>query len=325
MRTKKPYTGFILVLLCVIVLTGCGGKTAGLAKTDADSVYLGIRDDAGRTVTLAKKPERIVPLSSSFLDLLYAVGGQAAGKPSSKIGNLPAAARSLPEVGHVANINMERLLALQPDLDIGYRGMHEKYIPLLENSRIPFIIIKMKTYEDVMRTLGLFGAIAGRAEQAREVAAAIEGRIQTVVDKLPAAAPRTKVAILHSTARSVTVQLDDSIAGNVANILKLENVAAGQVPAGENTDAVPFSLEKLVEKDPDCIFIAFTGDLAGNEKRLKDDVESNPAWNQLRAVQNKRVFFLPMELFLLNPGIRYDEAVLFMAKLVYPGIYGASR
>lgn len=50
--------------------------------------------------------------------------------------------------------------------------------------------------------------------------------------------------------------------------------------------------------------------------------EINPAWNELRAVRNKRVFFLPMELFLLNPGIRYDEAVLYMAKLVYPEIYG---
>jgi len=64
------------------------------------------------------------------------------------------------------------------------------------------------------------------------------------------------------------------------------------------------------------------GEKADIEKRLKLEVESNPAWNGLRAVQNKQVFYLSMELFLLNPGIRYDEAVAYMAKIVYPETYG---
>jgi iron complex transport system substrate-binding protein len=283
--------------------------------------YLSIVDNAGRTVVLTKKPERIVPLSSSFTELLYAAGGKAAGKPSSKISNLPAAAKGLPEVGHVASINIEQLLSLRPDLVIGYQGMHEKFIPVLESSNIPFIIVKMKTYKDVVSALTLFGAIAGTAEQARKVAGDMEQRIQTVVDRFPGTAK--KVVILHATARDVTVQLDGSIAGNVANILKLNNIAADNVPAGESADALPFSMEKLVERDPDCIFIAFTGDLANNGKRLHETVQMNPAWSELRAVRDKQVFFLPMELFLLNPGIRYDEAVLYLAKLAYPEIYGA--
>lgn len=318
---RKLLGGIIFLLVCMIALTGCARSDAPVAAPDVRSAYLSVVDSAGRTVIMPKKPERIVPLSSSFIELLYAAGGKAAGKPGSTLSSLPPAAQALPEVGHVANINLERLLALQPDLVIGYQGMHERFIPLLEGSRIPFIIVRMKTYEDVIGALTLFGSIAGAPEQAEQAAGEVARRIQTVVARLPEG--RKKAAILHATARSVTLQLDASIAGNVANLLKLDNIATGQLPIGKNLDAVPFSMEKLVEADPDYIFIAFTGNLSHNEKRINDEVRSNPAWNRLRAVRGGQVYYLPMELFLLNPGLRYDEAVLYMAKLVYPEIYGA--
>ena len=54
---------------------------------------------------------------------------------------------------------------------------------------------------------------------------------------------------------------------------------------------------------------------------MLEDVESNPAWNSLEAVKNKKIYFLPQELFLLNPSIHYPEAVHRMAKLVYPEVF----
>ncbi|EIW16302.1 MULTISPECIES: ABC transporter substrate-binding protein [Pelosinus] len=309
-----------LTVFFIFGIMGCAQKQNGGVPATGSSNYLSIQDDAGRQVILPKKPERIVPLSQSLVDLLYAVGGSAAGRPSSRTGTLPKDMQILPEVGHVANINTEKVMSLQPDLVIGYQGLHEKNIPIMESSNIPFIIVKIKTYDDVIKNINLFGGIAGRREQARIVADQMNQRIKKVVDQLPSTSK--SAVILHATGNSVTVQLENSIAGDVAKIIKLKNVAADSIPLDGNPESTPYSIEKLVEKDPDIILITFMGEKADIEKRLKLEVESNPAWNGLRAVQNKQVFYLSMELFLLNPGIRYDEAVAYMAKIVYPETYG---
>lgn len=312
----RRYAVFLLLLLLLVNITGCGPKAAA----PASAVYLTVTDDAGRVVTLPKRPQRIVPLAASALDLLYAVGGEAVGKPSSKTGDTPPMAQALPEVGHISNINAEQLLGLQPDLVIGFHGMHEKLIPILESSNIPVIIVKMKTEQDVADKIKLFGELAGTQQQAAKVADAMQSRINAIASRVPPTAK--SVAILHATASSVTVQLDNSIAGDIARILRLKNIAAS---VDGSLEAAPYSMEKLVEGDPDIVLITYMGSMADIEKRLRDDVKANPAWNGLRAVKNEQVFFLPMELFLLNPGIRFDEAVTYMAKVVYPEVFGANK
>lgn len=318
----RLWAGAVMLSIVVLLLTsGCAGKLPGGQAAKTGDSYYTLQDDAGRTVILSKKPERVIPLSTSFIDPIYAVGGKAAGKPSSKTGSLPREAQGLPDIGQIANINMEQVIALQPDLVIGYQGLHEKFIPMLESSRTPFVILRMKTVDDVVAKLKLFGEIFDTRDQAQNVADSIKQKIAQITDRLPAG--HKKVVILHATTSSITVLLENSIAGNVAQMLRLENIAAGSIPLEGNPEATPYSMEKLLDGDPEMILITFMGDKADVEKSFRASVAGSPAWAGLRAVQNKQVFFLPMELFLLNPGIRYDEAVLYMAKIVYPEIYGS--
>lgn len=324
-RSKKAVTVAVALFIIVVTIVGCGPKQAANSKaSERGEGYLTITDDAGRKVVLAKKPEKIVALSTSYIELLYAVGGKSVGKPVSRNGKIPAEAASLPEIGQVTNINIEKLIALQPDFVIGYLGIHEKLVPILENSGIPIILLKMKTYDEVQAKLNLFGSIAGTQLLAQKEVQELTHKIALVTDKLPAGQAK-KILILHATARSVTVELENSIAGNVAGMLKLKNIAAGSKPLEKEPDATPYSMEKIIEADPDIVVVTTMGELTDIQRRIKDDVESNPAWSGLRAVKNKQIYFLPSELFQLNPGIYYHEAVEYMAKLVYPEVYGHVR
>lgn len=317
-KREKSLPVVVIVMLLSLLLVGCGSKTVHVGQQEEVNKYLTIKDDAGRIVVLPSKPERIAVLSTSYLDLLYAVGGRAVGKPTSTSGTREAA--EVAEIGQTTNINIERMMALQPDFVIAYQGLHEKLVPILEHSHIPVVLLKMKTYEDVQQKTLLFGVIAGTSIQAQSVGGALDQKIKDVTDRLPVQSK--KIVILHATAKNVTVELAGTIAGNVANILGLTNIAAGSNPLAKNADTTPYSLEKLVEGDPDIILVTMMGDSTDIERRLQADVESNPAWAILRAVKNKQVYFLPSDLFQLNPGIRYDEAVAYMAKIVYPEVYG---
>lgn len=320
-RIHKTGTGICLAILLILHLSGCSLRPARpLPPAAPGNAYLAVVDDAGRQVTLAKKPERVVILSASLLDLYYAVGGKAVGRPESKTLALSPEAQALPIVGTVGNVNLEALIALQPDLVIGgLQGAGEQLIPAMESSRIPYLLLRMKTYEDVRQKMKLFGDIAGTGQKAAERMADLDGRIRATLQQLPAS-PK-KVAILHATAKTVTVELENTIAGNVARMLRLNNIAAGSRAFDGNPDMTPYSMEKLIEADPDLVLITLMGNQESIERRLRADVESNPAWANLRAVKNKQVFFLPTDLYLLNPGIRYDETVLHMARIVYPEVF----
>lgn len=313
---------YLVCILSVISLlcTGCASWSKEEAVTTSASDYLQITDDAGRTVVLPKRPQRIVVLSTSLLDVLYGVGGKAIGRPSSKSPQVFSAAQEVPEVGFLYNVNNEKVLSLQPDLVIGFQGIHEKLIPILESSKIPVVILKMKTYDDMLAKVKLFSDIAGTEEQAQSLIANMQSKISGITAKLPIQSK--KVVILHATAKSVTVELETSVAGNVAHILKLNNIATGSKPLTGDGEVTPYSLEKLVDGDADVILVVTMGNMAEIEKRMKADIESNPAWSGLRAVKTGQVLFLPSELFQLNPGIRFHESVEYMAKIVYPEVYG---
>ena len=322
--SKRPQLVKIIACLCIALLivlaAGCGkqakSEPPGSAKTGA---YLTVVDDAGRTVPLIKKPERIVVLSTSFLELLYAVDGQAVGRPSSKTADIPERANAVPEVGFVYNVNMEKVLSLQPDLVIAFQGINDKLVPLLESSNIPVLLLKVKSFEDVTAKIKLFSEIAGTQDKGNALVSHMNDRMAAIISKLPA--DPKKVAILHATAKSVTLELDTSIAGDIAKRLKLHNVAAGSRPLDADMDATPYSLEKLVEQDPDYILVVTMGRIADIEKRMKADVASSPAWATLRSVRAGRIIFLPQDLFQLQPGTRMPEAMEHMAKLIYPEVY----
>lgn len=322
MRThQKIFVFFILLIGAGIAVAGCGAAKTVSVQRD-ENLFMAVTDDLGRTAEIEQKPARIVALSPSFLAPLGAVEASVVGRPSSKTG-VPDFAKPIEEVGAVYNINIEKVIALNPDLVIAYQGMHDKFVPLLESNRIPVIVVRLKTYQDVKDKIQLFAKLCDHAEKGYALVADMEARIQKTIDRTPKEG--LKVAILHSTAKSVTVELDGSIAGSAAKMLGFVNVASGKKALDKDPDSAPYSLETLVESNPDIIFVATMGQLEEIKNRMLEDMESNPAWNSVEAVKNRRIYFLPQELFLLNPGLRYPEAVETMAKMAYPEVFADGK
>lgn len=308
-------------LLCLmfvsvfLVAAGCGSEQK--KETPKSSGYAVITDAAARTVVLDKKPERVVALNPSYLNMIDSVGGTIVGRATSKLVDLPESMKGVPEIGFVYNINMESLIGLKPDLVLAGKNQHDKFVPLLESNNIKVIELNAKTYDDVKDTVKMLGEIYGTQEKAQQECALLDKEINAVREKLPR--EKKRVVIMHATASSVTVEGEKSIAGCVSDILGFENIAYKAL--GGKSEKTPYSMEALVEQDPEIIFITFMGKADEIENRLQNDFKNNPAWASLRAVQQGKVYVLPENLFLLNPGLAYPEAVKYMAKQVYPEVF----
>lgn len=295
-----------------LLLSACG---APAAEQSSQGSYATITDDNGRTVSFDKKPERIVVTSASFLEPLYAVGGEVVGRPDSK-SKIPEAAKSVTNIGRVYQIDAEKVLALTPDLVILNRGMNEKLVETLAANHIKTLVIEMKSYEDVKREIGTFATLTGETAKGDELIRKMDADIEAVRTSIPQ--EKKRVAIIHSTGQGLSVQLDGSIAGNIANILGWENTAAGMPALDKNPDAAPYSMETLVAQNPDIIFVTSMGEEAEIRASMEAMFAESPAWQSVSAVRDGRVYYLPQEMFLFSPGIEYPAAVKYMARLVYP-------
>ena len=299
-----------------LLLTACGAPAAENPQTG--SAYATVTDDNGRTVTFDKKPERIVVTSASFLDPLYAVGGSVVGRPDSK-SKIPDAAKGVTSIGRVYQIDAEKIIALTPDLVILNKGMNEKLLSTLEANGIPSIVIDMKSYEDVKREVRIFAQVTGEKEKGETLVKEMDEKIQGVLARVPK--EKKRVAILHSTSQGLSVQLDGSIAGSIVKMLGWENVASGMTPLEKNPDAAPYSMETLVEQNPDIIFVTSMGKMDEIKKNMEKTIAESPAWQSIPAIQQGKLYYLPQDLFLLSPGLHYPEAFEMMAKLIYPEVF----
>lgn len=315
------------VCLCICVaavgLSGCTPQNAATTANQSQhtSVYAEITDDMGRTVTLKEKPQRVVVLSTSILNFVSAVDGDVVGRATvkSEDASIADTYKNVPDVGPVYNVSAEKIMELKPDLVIASAKQHQKLIPILEQNHIPVIALKSKSYDDVKHNMEIIGQVYGKEDEAKAKISKMDTEVAAIADKLPQ--EKKKIAIIYATPSAVSVQLPNSIAGNVAQILHFENMAASVQQEAGGIEKVPYSMEALVEQNPDIIFFTSMGAKDKIEKRIQDDVKSNPAWGTLRAVQEGHVYVLPEQYFLLNPGLDYPKAVAYMAKLVYPEVY----
>lgn len=317
MRLKK----FTVVFLCLLALlaAGCGGGQE--EKQEVKGKYATITDAAGRVVALDAEPKRVVALNPSYLGMIDSVGGSVVGRATSKLVTVPDSMQDAPEIGFVYNINMESLVGLKPDLVLAGKNQHEKFVPLLESNNIKVIELDAKTYTEVQDTVRLLGKIYGTSDKAEQECALLNSEIKAVTDKLPQ--EKKKIVIMHATASSVTTEGSRSIAGCVSDILGFDNVAAKALQG--KSEKTPYSMEALVEQNPEIIFITSMGKADEIENRLRSDFKNNPAWASLQAVQNGKVYVLPENLFLLNPGLEYPKAVEYMARQVYPEVFADGK
>ena len=309
--TLKKIFSFAALIAALFFITGCGDEKV---ESVPDKVFAIIDDDAGRKIYLEKKPERIAVTSASFLEPLHEVGGNIVGRPASKT-KAPDWAKDIAEIGHVYQIDVEKLLACTPDLVIINEGMNEKLLDVLEQNQIPAIVIDMKTYNDVKREIQTFSQVTGNFEKGEEIIKKMDAEIKSVIDNTPHEEKR--VAILHSTAQGLTVQLDGSIAGCIIKMFGWENVADGMTPLKDNPDAAPYSMETLAAQNPEIIFVTSMGNIDEIKSNMEKTIAENDAWQTIGAIKNKQVYYLPQDLFLLSPGLNYPDAVKFVRNLIY--------
>jgi iron complex transport system substrate-binding protein len=317
------------LILGLLIIAGCGNSpsvpsqqaSSGTETADlhdgniTNKPYLTFEDISGRTITLKNKPERIVILNNEITELFYQLGGEAVGIATSPGVDIPEKAAHVQQVGVINSVNMEEIMKLKPDLVIGQPLFHQKLTDTFTDAGIPFAILTINSIDGIRENARLIGKILDKEQDASLAVDGMNAQLQTLTQSLPSDEP--KYAVITLMANNISLQKQSSIALDVADLLKMKNIAES-LPSGKMPSSVPFSMEKLAELDPDYLFIVVHGSNEDGQRMIQQQLESNPAWLSLKAVKSGDLHILPPSMFVTSPGIQIAGSVKYMKEIVYP-------
>ena len=156
-------------------------------------------DDLGRTVNIEKVPQRIVSLAPSNTEILYVLGLEDKLFGVTEFCNYPEAAKAKPKIGGFATPDIERVVALKPDLVLAAEIHEVEGIPALERLGLTVLALAPKNVEGMLANITLIGTITGKSQEANRLVTSLEKRIKTITDKTKALTEAERPGILHLT------------------------------------------------------------------------------------------------------------------------------
>ena len=316
MRSMKQKIVAIAAIL--IIIAGITGVAIWqLSNTpEKPTGPISIIDDVGRNVTITSyPPERIVSLSPSCTEILFALGLGDKVVGVDTYSDFPAEeTENITKVGSFAAINVEGVLGLEPDLVLATGGIQLTVVEALEeplraiNGSI--VVLLPKNITGVFEDIKMVGEITGKIDEANALVADMESRIQEVVDKTEGA-PRPNVYVEYYFNGGYWSF------GSEAMINELIYKAGGiNVFAGFGSKYMSTNDEAIFTAKPEVIIIS-KGAMAESCGLTPDVIKARAGWDQLSAVENDRIYEVN-EAILVRPGPRIVDAIEILANLFYP-------
>ncbi|RLB96481.1 MAG: cobalamin-binding protein, partial [Deltaproteobacteria bacterium] len=168
--------------------------TVLLAAVTAAGQTRRVTDLAGRTMQVPVDPQRVVSMAPSATEIVFAIGRQDRLVGVSRFSDTPAATRSLPKVGSYVHLDLERIVALKPDLCLAIRDGNPKVVvDRLEAMQIPVYAVDPRDLESVMETIAALGDLLNAREAAQRLVDDMQQRIAAVDRRVARASHRPRV------------------------------------------------------------------------------------------------------------------------------------
>jgi iron complex transport system substrate-binding protein len=263
----------------------------------AQSTAISVQDDRGAVLQLPAPPQRIVSLLPSLTESICALGACSRLVGTDQFSNWPASVLKLPKLGGLDDAQIERIVALKPDLVLA--ATSARVIARLEGLGVKVMVLESRNHADVKRSLTLLAQALGTPNEAAVLWSKIEVDIIAAAAQVPSAVRGQRV-YFEADATPYAAGASSFI-GETLTRLGMANVvpeALGPFPK--------LSPEFVVRAQPDVIMAT---------ARSVADMPKRPGWSALRALKLRRTCGFEPQRYevLIRPGPRMGEAALVLA------------
>jgi iron complex transport system substrate-binding protein len=267
-------------------------------------------DQLGREIRVPDDPQRVVALAPSITEIIFALGQQDRLKGTTQFSNYPAEAAQLPKVGSYVRLDLERIVALNPDLCIAIKdGNPKAIIERLQSLNIPVFAVNPRNLESLLQTIQKIGGILNASARAKTLVEDMQRRMQQVDDLVASVDRRPRVFI--------QIGISPIISAGSKTFIHELIVRAGGINVAAGNSAYPhFSREQVLALAPDVLIITTMARSGAFEKAKAD-------WNRLAhmpAVRKKRIYTVNSDVFD-RPSPRLLDALEMLTRLLHPKLF----
>jgi iron complex transport system substrate-binding protein len=266
-------------------------------------------DSLGRKVVVGPSPKRIVCLAPSITEMIYYLGLGERLVGVTQFSSFPEEARDKPKVGTYTDINVEKAIALDPDLAIGtVDGNRREDVEMLEEAGIPVYVVNPRNVHQILETIEAIGEICGVPDRARSLVRSLRQRVARVIRAVrnrqrPLVFLIINVRPLMSVNRGTTHH-------------HLIELAGGRNLAGDQPITYPrLNIEEVLRRRPDVIIISSMQRGGEFERARREWLQ----WPGLPAVQKGNVYLIDSDL-IDRASPRIVSGLEEMARLIHPEI-----
>jgi iron complex transport system substrate-binding protein len=270
------------------------------------SAAMTVTDQLGRKVTIPDSPQRVVSLAPNITEIIFSLHMGHLLKGVTTYSDYPAEALVLPKVGSYINLDLERIVALRPDICIAIKdGNPIAVVQRLEALNIPLYAVNPMNLETVMQTVLEIGTLLNARAMAdklvRDMSLELE-RLKALVKK---ADNHPRVFFQIGTSPIVSVGTDTFIHELIV-LAGGTNIASGPIPYPR------FSREQILALSPEVIIITSMVQKSGFEQ-IKAE------WEDLGmpAAKNKNIYFVNADFFN-RPTPRLVQGLELLIKIIHP-------
>lgn len=288
----------LLLIVVPFLISACGSISPGNQSNPEEISASGFQSStAVRVVTHAMgearvpiEPKRIVTLEDSSLEATLALGIKPIGASINEVGtHLQNQLEGIESIGGYPP-NLERVVALQPDLILGAAYLRDIYHQASQIA--PTVLAEFETSGDWKAGFAKFAEALGKADTAEQVMARYDERLETFKTQMGDRLDQTEVSVVRIYPDYVTLYANDIFIGTILADAGLPR------PASQDKDipTLDISKERLQDADGDVIFVLIYGNntpLQHSAEEAFNHLQDDPLWLNLKAVQAGKVYAVP--------------------------------
>ena len=267
-------------------------------------------DQVGRTLVVPENPTRVIALAPSITEIIYDLEQEERLVGVTQYSTYPPEAESLPRVGSYVRLDIEKIVALKPDLCIATKDGNPKHtVDKIVSLGIPVYVINPRNLEQIMDTITRLGSLLRAEQAAKELVSDMEKRIGRVQARVKKGDHRPRVFF----------QIDAEplfSAGTDTFIHELIELAGGVNTTSGEVSYPRYSWEDIIVLQPEIVMISSMAGGLAPEYLLN----SWKKWNLLSAVKNDKVFVVDAELFD-RPTPRLIDGLEVIAAIIHPELF----
>lgn len=285
-----------MALLLGLSLVGCKNAETKLAGP----MHRVVEDDLGNAVRLPREVRRAVSLAPSVTEMIFAVGANDRLVGVTTYCDFPEAASGIEKVGDTQTPNIERIVALRPDVVfVSTASQLESFTKTLDEQGITVFVIDPVNLEQVFSALNQLGEIFGTEPTAENQVAALSARSRNI-DRIQGP-PWPRVFVQVSREPLFTIGKDSFLSAVI------QDAGGLSVTANIPTAYPNLSKETAAAMNPDVIILSDS----------EDNREPNEVFKNSPAVRSGRVYRVNADI-ISRPGPRLVDALEEIARVLHP-------